>query len=173
MYRAKSIRISPPAHERSWKREDIFIPAKVPRVRAVSPTARVQRKAQREETSPGALSPAAAQSKEPARAMAAASGTDRDFASVSGSGEVPEERRLFTIFAMPRTARTVQLSISHCMSVTAPQIRPETVTDSHMTEAQIRAMTAAERGGMRMPRAQQAEDERNMSMLTTTASISS
>ena len=64
------MRNSPPVHERSWFREDIFLPVREPRISAAAPHMNTAAAAPAADISePPQLSPVAAASREPARAM--------------------------------------------------------------------------------------------------------
>ena len=90
------ISITPPTHERSRFREDIFLPVRLPRMIAAAPVKSVSSEVVRgaESESPQPI-PVAAQSSELAAASAKASRTERDF-ELSVSAAVSSKYRRIT-----------------------------------------------------------------------------
>ena len=127
------MRRNPPNQERSWFREDIFLPVRDPKVRAAAPQIKVDNAAYTPEIFvPPQLKPVAAASSDPAKARKKASPVESTFElSISAAASSRQRRtnmekspifkcklpfseirrmilrrRLFVIFSEPKTTRT-------------------------------------------------------------------
>lgn len=194
------MRSNPPDHERSWRREDIFLPVRGPRVRAAAPQIQVAEAAYTAEISvPPQLRPVAAASREPARARKKASPAESTFElSISAAASSRQSRtnmesspifsvkppfseirrmilrrRLFVIFREPKAISTTVPTIWQVSEVMNPDMISERLTEKNITAAEKRSMINADLKGILMPLLQQAAEARYMSILTINASKNS
>ena len=176
------------------------MPTIEPRISAAAPHTKVIAEAESGDISPyPQLSPVAAESRELARARAAASPADSTFEqslsaavssmhsftmrglplSFSSSSPLSAMRRtrlrnrLFAMVAEPMMMSTASPAVRHISVGRARQIMSENVMEIPSTAADIRSMTAADRSGIRIPLLQQAAAARNMWMLIFTERKSS
>ena len=177
------MRNNPPVHERSWFREDIFLPVREPRISAAAPHMNTAAAAPAADISePPQLSPVAAASREPARARTAASPMDSTFElSISTAEssrqsltktdsspifrEIPSlseirlmmfRRMLFAIFSEPIVISTTVPMIWIVRDVINPEIISERVTEINKIAAENISIMKAELRGILTPLLQQA-----------------
>lgn len=178
-------------------REDIFLPALLPRKNATVPTVKVNNTAYNGRIPQiPLLRPVAAESRELAAASAAASRTDSDFeqsqsAAVSSRYSLiirpaadslssrPAKRltalrvRLFNTFAVPMEVSTANPAIRHISGEIKPHSRSDSSRESPSTAAPAALMTAADLMGIRIPLPEYAAAASMVSTLTVTASSNS
>ena len=176
------MRNNPPVHERSWFREDIFLPVREPRISAAAPHMNTAAAAPAADISEPQLSPVAAASREPARARTAASPMDSTFElSISTAEssrqsltktesspifrEIPSlseirlmmfRSMLFAIFSEPIVISTAVPMIWIVWDVINPEIISERVTEINKIAAENISIMKAELSGILTPLLQQA-----------------
>ena len=176
------MRNNPPVHERSWFREDIFLPVREPRISAAAPHMNTAAAAPAADISePPQLSPVAAASREPAMARTAASPMDSTFElSISTAEssrqsltktesspifrEIPSlsiclmmlRSMLFAIFSEPIVISTTVPMIWIVWDVINPEIISERVTEINKIAAENISIMKAELRGILTPLLQQA-----------------
>ncbi len=190
------MRNSPPVHEKSWFREDIFLPVREPSISAAAPQMNTAAAAPAADIFvPPQLRPVAAASREPAMARTAASPMDSTLElSISTAEssrqsltntdsspiftEIPsfsEIRRimlrsmLFAIFSEPMVIRKAVPMTWTVWDVIKPEIISERVTEINKTAAENISIMSAELRGIFTPLLQQAAAARYMSILTMNA----